>query len=211
VRNYSLFTRYWFLLPSRPWLRPQHLPSSALLHGQPLSLLFSTLRSSALQGEDTYGSRVLGWIKKKKRSAQRPAKGPMAQTGTAEHCLTQAHSWAKTQAPAQPQRRQRAVALGPQRFYEKFNYRDRCGFAGFSGSAPSLRPPPLGPFLRWRTAAARSRAYFAPPPLGSAACRLYVWGPNFFLWGPRIGAASGGSPGHVSIERKHSNTQQQRH
>ena len=47
------FTRCYFYLPSKPCLRPQPLPGPPLLYLRPLSLLFPTLWSSSLPGENT--------------------------------------------------------------------------------------------------------------------------------------------------------------
>ena len=49
----SRFTRCYFYLPSKPCLRPFPLPGPPLLYLQPLSLLFPTLWSSSLPGENT--------------------------------------------------------------------------------------------------------------------------------------------------------------
>jgi hypothetical protein len=78
------FTRCCFLLPSRPCLRPQPLPSSALLYLQPLSLLFSTCFTKL------YALRF-------RARTRWSAKGHTAQTGVVEHFWPQAHSWAKPQ------------------------------------------------------------------------------------------------------------------
>ena len=92
------FTRCYFYLPYKPRLRPQPLPAPPpLLYLRPLSLLFPTLWSSSLPGENTAVS-------------ERPY-GPDAQTGTAEHRWPQAHSWAK---PQPPHSAQQPCALGPQ-------------------------------------------------------------------------------------------------
>jgi hypothetical protein len=87
----SRFTRCYFYLPSKPCLRPFPLPGPPLLYFQPLSLLFPTLRSSALPGENT--------------AVSERSYGP--DCDTAGHCWSQAHSWAKPQPPHS----QRAVSM----------------------------------------------------------------------------------------------------
>jgi hypothetical protein len=98
-------SRAAILPPSKPCIQPLPLPGPPLLYLQPLSLLFPTLRRSALPGENTAVSE---------RSC-----GPDWHCGT---LLGHSHGLGEVTAPSQ---RQRAMALGSQ----TFNYQNRFWLA----------------------------------------------------------------------------------
>jgi hypothetical protein len=79
---------------------------------------------------------------------RRSAKGHTAQTGTAEHCWPQAHSWAK---PQPPHSAQQPCTLGPQTVY-KIQINGRIFESLVSGNRPCADSlvSRLGLWISWR-------------------------------------------------------------